>query len=59
MAINFDDSDFTLLYRKVVQIELVSEVITAKNFCFRIKSKAKARSTSINFAECCGSEFPV
>jgi len=31
MAINFDALDFTLSYRKVVQIELVSEVINAKN----------------------------
>jgi len=38
MAINFDASDLTLSYRKVVQIELVSEVMNAKNFCFRMKS---------------------
>ena len=31
MAINFDASDLTLSYRKVVQIELVSEAIAAKN----------------------------
>jgi len=39
MATN-DASDLTLSYRKVVQIELVSEVINAKNFCFRIQMKS-------------------
>jgi len=32
LAINFDASDLTLSYRKVVQIELVSEVINAKTY---------------------------
>ena len=44
MAINLEASDLTLSYRKVVQIELVSEIINAKNVCFRIKSKARSRS---------------
>ena len=35
MAINSDASDLTLSYRKVVQIELVSEVINAKNLFSR------------------------
>jgi len=34
LAINFDASELTFSYRKVVQIELVSEVINAKNFLF-------------------------
>ena len=58
LATNFDASDLTLSYRKVVQIELVSEVINAKNFCFRIISKAKTWVTSINFIECYGSKLP-
>jgi len=58
MAINFDASDLTLSYQKVIQIELVSEIINEKNFCFRIKSKAETWVTSINFAECGGSKFP-
>jgi len=39
MAMNFDASDFTLSYRKGFQVELVSEVINAKNFCFHIQNK--------------------
>ena len=31
MALNFDASDLTLSYRKVVQTELVSVVVDAKN----------------------------
>jgi len=31
MALNFDASDLTLSYRKVVQTELVSVVVNAKN----------------------------
>jgi len=57
MAINFDASDLTLSYRKVVQIELVSEVMNAKNFSFRMKSKSETWVTSINFVECCGPKF--
>ena len=34
MAIHFDASDFTLSYRKVVQIEIGPEVINAENFLF-------------------------
>jgi len=49
-----DSSDLTLSYRKMVQIELVAEVINAINLCFRIKSIGKIWVTSINFAECCG-----
>jgi len=57
MAINSGASDLTLSYWKVVQIELESEVINAKNFSFRMKPKAKTWATSINFLECCGSKF--
>jgi len=34
MAINYDASYFTLSYRKVVQIELVSEFINGKKILF-------------------------
>jgi len=39
MAINSDPSDLTLSFRKVVQIEFVSEIINAKNlFSHNMKS---------------------
>jgi len=59
MAIKLDSSDLTLSYRKVVQIELVSEVFMRKMFVFAFKWKAKTWVTSINFAECCGSNYPL
>jgi len=37
MAIKLDSSDLTLSYRKVVQIELVSEVFMRKMFVFAFK----------------------
>jgi len=37
IEINFDASDFTLSYRKVFQIALVSEVTMAKKFVFTLK----------------------
>jgi len=40
MAINFDVSDLTLSFRKVVQTEVVSEVVNAKNlFSYNFKSE--------------------
>jgi len=37
MAIHFDALELTLSCRKVVQIELVSEVVNAKTFVFQLK----------------------
>jgi len=37
MAIDFDASNLTLSYRKVVQIEHVSEVYMRKTFVFAFK----------------------
>jgi len=56
---NFASQEFRLTPESgSIQIELISEAINAKNFCFRIKSKPKTWVTSINFVECCGSKFP-
>jgi len=54
MAINFEASDFTLSYRKVVQIALVSEITMAKKLVFTLKSNAETVITSIMFVMCCG-----